>query len=177
MSHVLEFFLATFVPKVIDIISSVPIVIKNMSEYLTLNNILLGAVCIGIATVAVLYFTGKITVHCGASKSGYTYATPNSGCEYLAETVQDSPHAAEINALCSQYQEACGNASVTAELLGLDLSPLDPNDPDGAFISALQQDVLDVKLDSSKCSPLLKCDVSKQIDCPSFLQCKSGVCA
>jgi len=149
----------------------------------TVENLLLGAICIGIATVAVLYFTGKLTVKCDSNKSNYSYGASasysgsaiNSGCGYLAETVKGTPNEKEINNLCAEYQQVCGNGSTTAEILGMDLNFNGPND-DGEFLNTLQQDVLTVKMNSSECAPLLTCNPQKMIDCPPFLSCENGSC-
>jgi len=150
----------------------------------TLENLLLGAVCVGIVTVAVLYFTGKIVVKCDTSKNGYTYDAYRgtgsntgitTGCGYLAETIQGNPDEKQINSLCTEYQQVCGNGSTSAQLLGMDINFEGPND-DGNFLNMLQQEVLAVKLNSSQCAPLLKCDPKKMVNCPPFLSCNNGSC-
>lgn len=137
-----------------------------------LDKILISAVCVAAATVAVMYFTGKLSISCDIKKKNF--ANLNTACQYLAESVSGTPDADQINQLCAQYQGICGNASTTAEILSL--SNMDPSDPDHALMNALQQDVLEVKLDTAKCQPLLKCNEQKGVGCPSFLKCENKVC-
>jgi hypothetical protein len=148
-----------------------------------LDKILLGAVCAGIAVVAVMYYTGKLTIVC-SKKDGFS--APRSGCAYLAETVKGVPDEHHINQLCLQYQAVCGNGSTTAEILSM--STMDPEDPDHTYVNTLQQDVIQVRLDSTKCEPLLPCTLpgaqhvrsgtgrKEPVECPPFLQCNNGSC-
>jgi hypothetical protein len=147
----------------------------------TLENILLGAICVGVATVAILYFSGKLTMSCSRIRNGYNYDSSgvsiNTGCEYLAANIKGNPDEDEINSLCSQYQQTCGNGSASAEIMSLNQGndTLSDVNNDASFVSALQQDVLAVKLNSSSCAPALPCR-PKKMDCPPFLSCKSGAC-
>ncbi len=148
----------------------------------TLENIILAGIAAGVAAFAWLYYTGRVTMNCqswsGRSKNYFTSGTPSTGCGYLAESLQGQgvDDEEQINVLCSQYQQVCGNGSASSEILSLGANNINPNDPDHVFRNTLQQDVVEVKLDNTKCAPLLSCNLKKAIDCPPFLTCSSGAC-
>ena len=145
----------------------------KLSKFFTFENVILGGICIGVLTFAVLYYKGDITM-----KKRYNYSRLNKpslatdACEYLAETVSGYPNENDINNLCYQYQQVCGEGSTASEILELDSNFEGPQD--GAyFVNALQQDLLEAKMDVNKCSPLMSC---KKAACPSFLKCENGSC-
>lgn len=150
-----------------------------MLEHLTFENLLLGAVCISIATVAVLYLTGKLFVRCGSQKNGYSLDDDNitgNICSYLAKEVKGMPNADEMNSLCEQYRQTCGNGSAASKIFNMDINFDGPQD-DGSFLNDLQQSVLEAKLNTSTCEPLLRCNPSKMVNCPPFLSCNKGSCS
>ncbi len=139
------------------------------------EKLIIGAVAAGVVTVAVMYYTGKLSIVCNKLDNYQAKLQNLDACSYLTESVQGTSDGPQIVDLCGQYQKICGSGSTTSEILSL--SNLDPSDPDGSYLNALQQDVVSAKLNSGDCEPLLPCNTKKHIQCPPFLQCNSGKCS
>jgi len=137
------------------------------------NLIILGVVVAGAAAVAIwMYYRDR--------KNKYVEGYPTDACGYFAETIGNSSNAKALGDMCTTYQQVCGNASAAAEMLSL--SSMDPMDPDGSLLNALQSDVLGVQRDVTTCMAPLACGTMGSgnnivdVGCPPFLKCDGKKC-